>query len=76
LTALAVGGAYLLFAVRYPSTDGDTIKGTFLLMALPAASVGLGLVVDALRPRGSGWAVATVAAAVLLAAVQLPFLIL
>jgi hypothetical protein len=76
LTALAVGAAYLLFAVRYPSTDGDTIKGTFLLMALPAAGVGLGLVVEALRPRGSAWAVATVAAAVLLAAVQLPFLIL
>jgi hypothetical protein len=76
LTALAVAAAYTLFAVRYPSTDGDTIKGTYLLMALPAASVGLAFVVDALRPRGTGWAALAAGAGVLLVAVQLPFLIL
>jgi hypothetical protein len=76
LTALAVAAAYTLFAVLYPSTDGDTIKGTYLLTALPAASVGLGFVVDALRPRTRGGAVLTAAAVALFVAVQLPFLIL
>jgi 4-amino-4-deoxy-L-arabinose transferase-like glycosyltransferase len=76
LTALAVAAAYLLFAVAYPSTDGDTIKGTYLLAALPAAAIGAALVVDALRPRGRAWTVALVGAFVLLAALQLPFLVL
>jgi len=76
LAAFAVAVAYTLFAMRYPSTDGDTIKGTYLLMALPAATIGAGFVVDVLRPRGRGWAVATAGGVVLLVAVQLPFLIL
>ena len=76
LAALAVAAAFTLFAVSYPSTDGDTIKGTYLLMALPTASVAFGFVVDALRPRGGGGAVLTSAAVVLFVAVQLPFLIL
>lgn len=76
LTALAVAAAYTLFAVLYPSTDGDTIKGTYLLMALPAASVGLAFVVDALRPQNRAAAVVTAGAVALFVAVQLPFLIL
>ena len=76
LTALAVAAAYTLFAMRYPSTDGDTIKGTYLLMALPAATIGAAFVVDVLRPRGRGWAVVTAGGVVLLVVVQLPFLIL
>jgi hypothetical protein len=76
LTALAVAAAYTLFAVRYPSTDGDTIKGTYLLMALPAAAVGAGFVVDVLRPGGRAWGLVTAGAVVGLVAVQLPFLIL
>jgi hypothetical protein len=76
LSALAVLVAYLVFAVRYPSTDGDTIKATYLLMALPAAAVGAGFVVDVLRPRRGLWATATAAALAVLVAVQLPFLIL
>jgi hypothetical protein len=76
LTAVSVLIAYLVFAVRYPSTDGDTIKGTYLLMALPAAGVGAAFVADVLRPRGGGWALVTAGALALLVAVQLPFLIL
>ena len=76
LAALAVAAAFTLFAVSYPSTDGDTIKGTYLLMALPTASVAFGFVVDSLRPRGGGGAVLTSAAVALFVAVQLPFLIL
>jgi hypothetical protein len=76
LTAVAVVTAYVVFAVRYPSTDGDTIKGTYLLMVLPAGAIGAAFVVEALRPTGRFWtlAVAVVLAAVV--AVQLPFLVL
>jgi hypothetical protein len=76
LTAVAVAAAYTLFAVVYPSTDGDTIKGTYLLMALPVASVGVGFVVDTLRPRSRAGAALTVGAVVLFVVVQLPFLVL
>jgi hypothetical protein len=76
LIALGVAAAYTLFTVLYPSTDGDTIKGTYLLMVLPAASVGLGFVVDALRPRTQAGTVVTAGAVALFVAVQLPFLIL
>lgn len=75
LTAVLVAGAFVVFAVRFPSTDGDTIKGTYLLMALPAASLGAAFVVDALRPRGRVWAYATVAALAVLAVVEVPFLV-
>jgi len=76
LAAAALAAAYVVFAVRFPSTDGDTIKATYLLMALPSASVGAAFVLDALRPRGRNWAVATVAALAALYVVQLPFLVL
>ena len=76
LAAVAVAAAYLLFAVRFPSTDGDTIKATYLLMALPAAAVGAAFVVETLRPRGRGWGIALAAALGVLVAAQLPFLLL
>jgi hypothetical protein len=68
--------AYVVFAVRFPSTDGDTIKATYLLMALPAAVISAGFTVDALLPRGRAWAVATGVVLVVLVALQLPFLVL
>jgi hypothetical protein len=68
--------AYLLFAVRFPSTDGDTIKATYLLVLLPAAAVGAAFVVDAARPRGRGWAIGIAVAVAALVAAQLPFLVL
>ena len=76
LTSFAVAAAYVLFAVRYPSDDGDTLKGTYLLMTLPAAAVGLAFVVDVLRPRGRRWSPLVAAAVVVTVAVQLPFLTL
>lgn len=76
LSALAVAGAFVLFAVRYPSTDGDTIKATYLLMLLPAGAVGAGLVIDVLRPRGRRWTTVGLTAAGVFVAVQLPFLVL
>ena len=74
LSAVALVAAYVVFAVRYPSTDGDTIKGTYLLMALPAACLGAAFVVDVLRPRGRGWAIVTALAVAAVVVVQLPFL--
>ena len=76
LSAVGLVTAYVAFAVRYPSTDGDTIKGTYLLMALPAACLGAAFVVDALRPRGRGWAIVTAVAVAAVVVVQLPFLVL
>jgi 4-amino-4-deoxy-L-arabinose transferase-like glycosyltransferase len=76
LSALATGAAYLLFTIRYPSTDGDTIKATYLLMALPAAAVGAAFVADELRPRGRAWTIALGAALAAFVAAQLPFLVL
>jgi branched-subunit amino acid transport protein len=76
LVAVVVAAAYVLFAVRYPSTDGDTIKGTYLLMALPSGALGAALVVDALRPPGRAWALGVAAILAMIVAVQLPFLVL
>jgi hypothetical protein len=75
-STLALALAYLLFAVRFPSTDGDTIKATYLLALLPATAVGAAFVVDAARPRGRAWAVGIALAAGALVAAQLPFLVL
>jgi hypothetical protein len=76
LAAAALGAAYLLFAVRYPSTDGDTIKATYLLALLPCAAVGAAFVVESARPQGRAWGIAVGVGLVILVAVQLPFLVL
>jgi hypothetical protein len=68
--------AYLLFAVRFPSTDGDTIKATYLLAMLPVAAVGAAFVVDSTVPHGRGWSIAVGIGLAVLVAVQLPFLVL
>lgn len=76
LSAAAVAGAYVIFAMRYPSTDGDTIKGTYLLMALPAGAVGAAFVIDVLRPTGRAATLVLAAALGVLVLVQLPFLVI
>ena len=76
LSAGALAVAYLLFAVRFPSTDGDTIKATYLLALLPCATVGAAFVVDTARPQGRPWTIAVAAGLAILVAAQLPFLVL
>jgi hypothetical protein len=76
LAALGVIVAYVLFAVAYPSSDGDTIKGTYLLMALPAGCLGAAFVVDVLRPPGARGVLATACLLLLVVGLQLPFLVL
>lgn len=75
-TALALAAAFVLFQLRYPSTDGDTIKATYLLLALPALALGAAFAADVLsrRSRAAGIALAT-AAAVLIAS-EIEFLLL
>ena len=74
--ALAVAAAFVLFTVRYPSTDGDTIKAVYALLLLPGAALGAGFLIDELRPRSGLATAALVVAAGLLVAAQLPFLVL
>ncbi len=76
LTAVALLSAYVVFSMRFPSVDGDTIKGTYLLMALPACCVGAAFVFDVLRPRRRVWTVLIAGCLAAVVAVQLPFLVL
>ena len=64
----------LYLAVAYPTSDGDTIKGTYALAAAPALALCFGFALDALsRPRVVGIALAVVLVASALA--MLPFLV-
>jgi hypothetical protein len=74
LPPVAGVAAVLFFAVAYPTTDGDTIKGTYALAALPALAVCFGFAFDVLARRR---AVGLVLGAVLVvsALATLPFLV-
>ena len=64
----------LYLAVAYPTSDGDTIKGTYALAAAPALALCFGFAVDALSRRrivGVVLAVVLVATAIAL----LPFVV-
>ena len=51
LPPLAAVASVLYLAVAYPSSDGDTIKGTYALAAAPALALCFGFTVDALAQR-------------------------
>ena len=51
LPPIAAVAAILFLSVAYPSTDGDTVKGTYALAAAPAAALCFGFAVDALARR-------------------------
>jgi 4-amino-4-deoxy-L-arabinose transferase-like glycosyltransferase len=66
--------AVLYFAVAYPTKDGDTIKGTYAMAAVPALAVSFGFAFDRLSQRPwVGIVLASVLAASALA--MLPFLV-
>ena len=73
LPPVAATGAVLYFAVAYPTNDGDTIKATYAMAAVPALAVCFGFAVDRLA---AGRAVGIVLGIVLglSALVSLPFL--
>src|SRR4029453_5918799 len=71
---VAAVGSILFLSVAYPSTDGDTIKGTYALAAAPALALCFGFVVERLaRPRAVGIALGL--ALGLSALAMLPFLV-
>ncbi|OFW75758.1 MAG: hypothetical protein A2Y55_03050 [Actinobacteria bacterium RBG_16_68_12] len=74
LPPIAALASVLYLAVAYPTTDGDTIKGTYMLAAAPALALCFGFAVDQLaRRRVVGLVLGAVLAASALAA--LPFLV-
>jgi 4-amino-4-deoxy-L-arabinose transferase-like glycosyltransferase len=74
LPPIAAVTALLYFAVAYPTTDGDTIKGTYALAAVPALALCFGFAVDQLaRRRVVGLALGAVLVASALATI--PFLV-
>lgn len=73
LPLAAVAGA-LYFATAYPTPDGDTVKGSFMLTAAPAWAACFGFAFDGLRARFPRFSVVFVAVLVALALVGTPFL--
>jgi hypothetical protein len=73
LPPIAAVLSVLFLAVAYPTSDGDTIKGTYALAAVPALALCFGFAVDGLTRRRS---VGIVLGAVLVlsALATLPFL--
>jgi hypothetical protein len=63
---------YLYFAVAHPSPDGDDLKATYMLTATAGWALGFGYALERLRGR---LLQATLAALVLCAVVELPFLV-
>jgi hypothetical protein len=74
LPPVAAVASVLFLAVAYPTSDGDTIKGTYALAAVPAFALCFGFAIDRLaRRRAVGIALAVVLVASALA--MLPFLV-
>jgi hypothetical protein len=73
LMPLAVLAAALFYALRSPTTDVDTVKGLFLLSAVPAWGIGLGFGVDVLHNRSPRFAAAAGAVLVVCGLVSLGF---
>jgi hypothetical protein len=74
LPPVAAVASILYLSVAYPSTDGDTIKGTYALAAAPALALCFGFAVDSLarsRILGVALGIALVASAL----AMLPFLV-
>jgi hypothetical protein len=74
LPPLAATAAVLYFAVAYPTNDGDTIKATYALGAVPALAVCFGFAFDRLA-RWRALGVALGAILVVSALASLPFLV-
>ena len=75
LLPLAALAGVLYFATSYPTPDGDTVKGSFMLTAVPAWAACFGFAFDEVRrryPRGSAAFLLVLAALALVAA---PFLL-
>jgi hypothetical protein len=65
-------GAYLYFAGRYWTPDGDLLKATYMLTTAAGWAIGFGYALDRLRGR---WFTVTVVLLGLIALAELPFLV-
>jgi len=72
LPAAALLGV-LYFATAYPTTDGDTAKGSFMLTAVPAWAASFGFAVDGIARRSPRLLLPLTVVLVLCAAVSLRF---
>ena len=75
LLPLAALAGVLYFATSYPTPDGDTVKGSFMLTAVPAWAACFGFAFDGLRTRFPRFSVGFLVALAVLALVACPFLI-
>ena len=73
LPLAALAGA-LYFATAYPTPDGDTVKGSFMLTAVPAWAACFGFGFDGLRTRFPRFSGIFLVALALLSLVGVPFL--
>ena len=75
LLPLAALAGVLYFAMSYPTPDGDTVKGSFMLTAVPAWAACFGFAFDGLRSRYRRFSVVFLVLLAALAAVASPFLL-
>jgi hypothetical protein len=74
LLPLAALAGVVYFATSYPTPDGDTVKGSFMLTAVPAWAACFGFAFDGLRARYPRLSVALFVLLGALAAAASPFL--
>ena len=75
LLPLAALAGVLYFATSYPTPDGDTVKGSFMLTAVPAWAACFGFAFDGLRSRYQRFSLVFLVLLAVLAAVASPFLL-
>jgi hypothetical protein len=75
LLPLAALAGVLYFATAYPTPDGDTVKGSFMLTAVPAWAACFGYAFDGLRSRYPRLSAVFLAALAVLALAVVPFLL-
>jgi hypothetical protein len=73
LPLAALAGA-LYFATAYPTPDGDTVKGSFMLTAVPAWAACFGFAFDGLRSRFGRLAPVFLVLLAILVVIGVPFL--
>ncbi len=75
LLPLAALAGVLYFATSYPTPDGDTVKGSFMLTAVPAWAACFGFAFDGVRARYRRFSLVFFVVLAALAVVASPFLL-
>jgi len=74
LLPLAAIAGVVYFATSYPTPDGDTVKGSFMLTAVPAWAACFGFAFDGLRSRFRRFSAAFFVVLAVLSLIAVPFL--